>query len=111
LVRDTDELASLPYRPVAADSAADVQLRTLLEASVLRMQRLNRSLASAETDRERTAIRRRLDAADADIDRLVYELYASTAAEIAVVEAAKLTQQRSRRTNVKSCFLTVGESP
>ena len=84
------ELASLPYRPVAADDAADVRLRRQIEASVARMQRLTSSLTASESQPRRSEIRRRINAADAEIDRLVYELYALAPAEIAVVEAAKL---------------------
>ncbi len=35
---------------------------------------------------EQTALQRQIDATDGEIDRLVYELYGLTAAEISIVE-------------------------
>jgi type I restriction-modification system DNA methylase subunit len=52
------------------------------------MMELHRSLDAAKTPHEKTALLRRIDATDAQIDRLVYDLYGLTDDEIALVEAA-----------------------
>lgn len=49
---------------------------------------LNRKLPLAKTEHERTSIQRQIDATDARIDRLVYELYGLYEEEIAIVEEA-----------------------
>jgi hypothetical protein len=84
-----DELASLPYRPVDPNVAKDVSLCTRVEQCVDQMLSLSKSLASAKSDKARSVIQRQIDATDAEIDRLVYDLYGLTAAEIAVVEGAR----------------------
>jgi len=47
---------------------------------------LHRQLAAAGSAAEKAIIQRQIDATDAEIDRLVYDLYGLTAEEIAVVE-------------------------
>jgi hypothetical protein len=48
----------------------------------------NEQLAAAMMPQNQTALRRQIDATDRQIDRLVYELYGLTEAEIKIVEAA-----------------------
>jgi len=55
---------------------------------VRRMLDLRTRLTSASTDHERTLLERQIMATDRQIDRLVYELYELTDAEIAIVEEA-----------------------
>jgi len=43
-------------------------------------------LPEAKTDQENTSIRRQIEATDAAIDKLVYELYGLTEEEIEIVE-------------------------
>ena len=43
-------------------------------------------LPAAKSELQKTIIQRQIDATDAEIDRLVYELYGLTDAEIATVE-------------------------
>jgi hypothetical protein len=45
-------------------------------------------LAAANSAAQRNVIQRQIDATDARIDRLVYDLYGLTAGEIAVVEGS-----------------------
>ena len=52
------------------------------------MLALHGQLSSARTADARRLIERQIAATDAQIDRLVYDLYALTAAEIAIVEGA-----------------------
>jgi len=47
---------------------------------------LQRRLAAARTEHEQTNLRRQIDAADRQIDQLVYELYNLTEEEIRLVE-------------------------
>ena len=47
---------------------------------------MHRQLASAKSEARRGAIQRQIEATDAAIDRLVYDLYGLTAKEIALVE-------------------------
>jgi hypothetical protein len=55
-------------------------------ARVEEMLALYRQLAPARTDHEQTNLRRQIDAADRQIDRLVYDLYNLTDEEIRIVE-------------------------
>jgi len=50
------------------------------------MLNLNKQLAEAKTDHEKTLIQRQIDATDNQIDKLVYELYDLTPEEIVIVE-------------------------
>jgi hypothetical protein len=50
------------------------------------MLALQRQLALARTPQEHTALQRQVEAADRQIDLLVYELYGLSDAEIAIVE-------------------------
>jgi hypothetical protein len=65
-----------------ADKAAHDRIVTLVE----RMLELHRQLAAARTPQERTALERQITATDAEIDRLVYDLYGLTEDEIRIVE-------------------------
>jgi hypothetical protein len=47
---------------------------------------LHKQLASADSVAQKEIIQRQIDATDAEIDRLVYELYNLTPEEIAIVE-------------------------
>ncbi|KUK95548.1 MAG: Uncharacterized protein XE07_1746 [Methanothrix harundinacea] len=49
---------------------------------------LHRRLSESKTCSEKTLLRRQIEAADRQIDRLVYELYGLTEEEIAIVEDA-----------------------
>jgi len=49
---------------------------------------LNKKLQDARVDHEKTLLLRQIEATDAAIDKLVYELYGLTDEEINVVEGA-----------------------
>jgi hypothetical protein len=55
-------------------------------ALVEQMLVLHRQLGAARTPQEQTALERQISASDAQMDRLVYDLYDLTAEEIRVVE-------------------------
>jgi hypothetical protein len=48
---------------------------------------LNKRLQDASLDHEKTLLQRQVEATDAAIDKLVYELYGLTEEEIGIVEA------------------------
>ncbi len=56
-----------------------------------RMLVLHKRLHAARTAQDKTAIQRQIDAADRQIDRLVYEAYEPTDDEIHIVEEATST--------------------
>jgi len=55
---------------------------------VEQMLSLHKQLPQAQTPHEKTALQRRIEATDGQIDALVYELYRLTREEIEIVEAA-----------------------
>ena len=55
---------------------------------VEQMLSLHKQLPQAQTPHEKTALQRRIEATDGQIDALVYELYGLTQEEIGIVEAA-----------------------
>jgi hypothetical protein len=50
------------------------------------MLALHKQLAAATSDPQKVVIQRQIDATDAEIDRLVYDLYGLTDREVAIVE-------------------------
>jgi len=79
----------LPIRPIDFTDGKNqaAQERTVL--LVHSMLALHKQLAAAKSASEKTVIQRRIDATDAHIDRLVYDLYGLTAEEIAIVEGER----------------------
>ncbi len=57
-------------------------------ALVERMLDLHQRLGAVKTPHDKTLLQRQIAATDGEIDRLVYERYDLTAAEIAIVEDA-----------------------
>jgi len=49
---------------------------------------LHRQLTAAKSEAQKAIMQRQIDATDAEINRLVYDLYGLTAEEIALVEEA-----------------------
>ena len=50
------------------------------------MLALHKQLAAVKSESQKSLIQRQIDATDAEIDRLVYDLYGLTTDEIAIVE-------------------------
>jgi hypothetical protein len=69
-----------PSKP--ADGAARDRIVNLVDA----MLSLHDQLAAVKSEAQKTVIQRQIDATDAEIDRLVYDLYGLTEEEIAIVE-------------------------
>ena len=70
--------------PIPAAVAKQGRIVTLVESMLV----LHKSLAAVNSEAQKTVIQRQIGATDAEIDRLVYDLYGLTAQEIAIVEGA-----------------------
>jgi hypothetical protein len=79
-------LSQLPIRPVDLSSEFDKSRHDRMVKLVDSMLALHKQLASAKSEAQRGAIQRQIEATDAEIDRLVYDLYGLTKDEIAIVE-------------------------
>jgi hypothetical protein len=66
----------------------DVRISGRIVGLAQQMLDLHKRLPHARTDHERTALARQIEHTDAEIDRLVYELYGLTEEETALVEGA-----------------------
>ena len=81
-------VAKLPIRNVDLNDRADKARHDQMVELVERMLALHKQVATAKTEHAKTNIQRQIDATDAQIDRLVYELYGLSADEIKIVEEA-----------------------
>jgi hypothetical protein len=77
---------TLPIHNIDFFNLADRDQHDKIISLVEQMLSLNKQLAYAKTDHEKTALQRQIDATDKQIDKLVYELYRLTEAEIEIVE-------------------------
>jgi type I restriction-modification system DNA methylase subunit len=78
----SNQLAQIPI--IIPDKSRHERTVKLVED----MLALHKRLAAAKTPQEKTSLERQISATDAEIDRLVYELYGLTAEEIKIVEAS-----------------------
>jgi hypothetical protein len=76
----------LPIRTIDFSKQTDEARHDRLVSLVERMLALHRQLAAVRTPHEKTALQRQIDATDAQIDRLIYDLYGLTEDEIRIVE-------------------------
>jgi hypothetical protein len=83
---DAKVIRHIPIRTINFSDPADVQRHAHMVALVERMLNLHRELAAAQTPGEKARLQRQVDATDAQIDALVYELYGLTDEEIKLVE-------------------------
>jgi hypothetical protein len=81
-------LVQLPIRTANLNDRKDKTAHDKMVWLVDSMLALHRHLAAATSAAQRDVIQRQIDATDAEIDRLVYDLYGLTAEEIAIVEGA-----------------------
>lgn len=75
-----------PIRTITFDNPTDKARHDRMVALVTQMLDLNKRLQDAKLEHEKTLLLRQVEAADAAIDALVYELYGLTAEEIGIVE-------------------------
>ena len=93
-------MEKVPIRPIDLSNRTDKSRHDRMVKLVETIQALHQQLSKARTADDKTLIQRQIDATDRQIDRLVYELYGLTEAEIAIVEGAEGEtdiQARSRR--------------
>ncbi len=81
------DIRSFPIRSVNNDNVHCIRHDGIVFL-VQQMLDLHARLPQARTEHERTALARQIEHTDAEIDRLVYELYGLTEEEIALVEGA-----------------------
>jgi len=79
-------LGQLPIRTIDFDDQDDVARHDKMVALVKRMLDLHEKLAAATIPADKKLYQRQIEATDAQIDALVYELYGLTEEEIAIVE-------------------------
>jgi len=79
-------LALLPIIAPNTSNSSEVEYNDRMVALVNQMLSLHKLLPKARTPHEQTALERQIEAADRQIDALVYELYGLTEEEIAIVE-------------------------
>ena len=82
----TQDIAKLPIRTINFSDSVDKARHDRMVALVTQMLDLNKRLQDAKLAHDKTLLLRQVEATDAAIDKLVYELYGLTEAEIAVVE-------------------------
>jgi hypothetical protein len=85
----TQDLAKLPIRTINFTDPADKARHDRMVALVTQMLDLNKRLQGAKLEHEKTLLSRQVEATDASIDKLVYELYGLTEEEIAVVDGVE----------------------
>jgi hypothetical protein len=83
-----EDLKRLPIYTPDFDRPEDLARHDRMELLVRKMLARHNHLRAAATDQERDLHKKKIRAANAQIDALVYELYGLTEEEIAVVEAA-----------------------
>ena len=81
-------LGQVPIRTLDVADAAQRRDRDQLVAKVEQMLAAKEALADALTSKDKNFYEQKCDALDRQIDRLVYDLYGLTEAEIAIVEEA-----------------------
>jgi hypothetical protein len=81
-------LKNFPIRTINPNDPADVARHDRMVTLVTQMLDLNKKLQDARLEQERTMLSRQIEATDAAIDKLVYELYGLTEEEIAIVEGS-----------------------
>jgi hypothetical protein len=81
-------LSLLPICPIDFSEPLDKAKHDRILNLVGSMLSLHKHLAAAKSESQKIVVQRQIDATDAEIDRLVYDLYGLTAEEIAIVEGA-----------------------
>ena len=81
-------LKKIPIKTIDFSNESEKILHDSLVNFVQQILDLHKKLAEAREPRTRETLQRQIDAVDAQIDRLVYELYGLTEEEVKVVEGA-----------------------
>jgi DNA-binding protein H-NS len=81
-------LEEFPIHVIDHSNPTDKARHDRMVELVETMLKLQKQLAVAKTNHEKTAIQRQINSTDQQIDQLVYELYGLTDDEIRIVEEA-----------------------
>ena len=81
-------ISQIPVHCINPVDPADKARHDRMVELVEDMLELQKQLAVAKTDHDKTVLQRQIDATDRQIDELVYELYGLTEEEINIVEEA-----------------------
>jgi type I restriction-modification system DNA methylase subunit len=84
----TQFVKRLPIRTINQSDKREKKMHDRMVSLVDRMLELNKQLPETRTPHEKEALQRRIDATDAQIDKLVYELYGLTEKDVKIVEEA-----------------------
>jgi len=79
-------LKNIPIRTINFNNIHEKQMHDKMVYLVEQMLEMNKRLDSVQTQHEKELLKRRIDATDRHIDKLVYELYGLTEEEINIVE-------------------------
>jgi hypothetical protein len=79
-------LEQLPIRVIDFSNADEVAKHGKMVSLVEQMLELHKKISKIKNPDEKTRIQRQIDAADAQIDKLVYDLYNLTPEEIKIIE-------------------------
>ena len=82
----TQDVLKLPIRQIDSQNPDDKILSSRVVTLVDSMLVLQNQLTSTKSSAKRDIIQRQINATDAEIDQLVYDLYRLTEKEIAIVE-------------------------
>lgn len=85
----TAYLREFPIRTIDFTQPSEKALHDQMVTLVTQMLELHKRLAAAHTSHEKSLLQRQITATDTHIDQLVYQLYALTPAEIAIVERTR----------------------
>ncbi|MEN6443076.1 MAG: hypothetical protein ABFC71_04910 [Methanoregula sp.] len=83
------QFAPCPCLILSFADPADKARHDLMVSLVTQMPDLNKKVQDARLEQEKTMLHRQVEATDAAIDKLVYELYGLTEEEIGIVEGTE----------------------
>jgi hypothetical protein len=92
-------LNRIPIHVPAKSNAADKAIHERLVQMVQSMLNLHERLDESAHPDDKTRVQRQIDATDQEIDRLVYDLYGLTEAEIKIVETALVASSSKPKEN------------
>ena len=79
-------VSQIPIRKIDPSSSDDKSHHDKVVTLVERMLALNKQFAEVRTDHEKTLIKRQIEVLDREIDKIIYNLYELSEAEIKIVE-------------------------
>jgi len=91
------QLKEIPIRCLDPDNSSDRAANARMLKLVRSIETLKSQQAAAKAAANEAIIQRQIDAVDAEIDRLVYDLYGLTVKEIALVEGTAAELESSKR--------------